>query len=274
MTTPLFRPGFIYDTDSSKRILISPGGSSNTTVTLSTIPSANATITIPNTAGAAAAIILSETNQTINGTKTFTSPIEVGTITTTVGSLSLNPTGANINCNTKNLTNVSTIDATEVTTPLITTSAGNLVLSPASNLSLNPTGTNINCNNKNLTNIGSLHSYGTQTIGATLGTWSAGLTLESYKAGNMVTLSISGSATKITSNGIWLSTGVLAADLRPTIGAQFFVPNNITAAVDNIVILITSTGNIEISRNGFQNFGVGESINPVAPVWITYYTGP
>ena len=97
MTTPQTKlSAEIYNSDSTKRLIISPGGTSGTTLTIATNPTANAVLTIPDTSGISANLILSEGMHTVNGNITFAGAVSIPSIS---GSVSASDAIMGVNSN-------------------------------------------------------------------------------------------------------------------------------------------------------------------------------
>ena len=84
MTTPQTKlSAEIYNTDRTKKVVFSPGGSAGST-TIATAQTANAVLTIPDTGGVNANLVLTEGMQTINSNLTFAGNVDTGVVQSNV----------------------------------------------------------------------------------------------------------------------------------------------------------------------------------------------
>lgn len=81
MSNPRYNPAApFYSSDRTKKLVLAPGGSSGTTMTIATAQSVNVVVTIPNT-GTDSSFVMADGDQTVNGVKSFTSNISLVGIT-------------------------------------------------------------------------------------------------------------------------------------------------------------------------------------------------
>ena len=175
-----------------------------------------------------------------------------GEITTTATQdLSLNPTGANINCNNKTLTNVGGISISGAVT-VGNIQVNNTISTPAAtDLVLNPTA-DIDCNNNDLKNVKDLDANSVQLTGGNM----------DLGAGNLTTTgTISGvfslPATGLTTSGDITSTGgnISATVGNVSAGAAMSAGTTITAGTG----LTVTSGNLAVS-GGTITAGTGLTV--------------